>query len=136
MFFVCNLIPTSQAECRRFDPGLPLQEISKIEESRSMCAPSRSTGASSVFHLAPPALPLCSDHITGKDFSNLLTACGRLATGDVESTRDSHREGGRPDSKCLVRKRRWMVSLSTGQFGEAPELLRHNLSRTLTDIAT
>jgi hypothetical protein len=24
MFFVCNLRPSSQAECRRFDPGLPL----------------------------------------------------------------------------------------------------------------
>ena len=25
MFFVFNLRPSSQAECRRFDPGLPLQ---------------------------------------------------------------------------------------------------------------
>jgi hypothetical protein len=27
MFFVCDLSPVSQAECRRFDPGLPLQTI-------------------------------------------------------------------------------------------------------------
>ena len=26
MFFVYNLRPSSQAECRRFDPGLPFQQ--------------------------------------------------------------------------------------------------------------
>src|ERR1700739_3785545 len=30
MFFVCNLVPTSQAECRRFDPDLPLQQNKRV----------------------------------------------------------------------------------------------------------
>jgi hypothetical protein len=34
MFFVSNRLPSSQAECRRFDPGLPLHKINKLQRHK------------------------------------------------------------------------------------------------------
>ena len=39
MFFVCNLQSVSQAECRRFDPGLPLHKINEIQRDPKTSAP-------------------------------------------------------------------------------------------------
>jgi hypothetical protein len=35
MFFVSNRLPSSQARCRRFDPGLPLEFLPPIHYADS-----------------------------------------------------------------------------------------------------
>jgi len=61
MFFVFNFQPSSQAECRRFDPGLPLQKNQQFTY----------TGSNLCFICAPIASP------TG--FSGWLTARSQLS---------------------------------------------------------
>jgi len=42
MFFVSNLPSSSQAGRRRFDPGLPLQNINNLAEATKSVTPSHS----------------------------------------------------------------------------------------------